>query len=169
MENHRGGRRRNQDGATGLYRPVGESGSKGFKQKEESQGESVEYKLNTYYLDIPLALKASHDLGNNLKMFGAIGPYLGLGITGKIKASGRYQGATISAEEDIKWGNMQYEDDMKRLDMGMTFGAGLEVNNLLFSISYDLGLANISSYQKNGTKFKNRVLKFSAGYKIGAF
>ena len=57
-------------------------------------------------------------------------------------------------------------DDLKRLDMGLTFGGGVEINAIMLGISYDLGLANISSYQQDGATSKNKVLKFSVGYRF---
>lgn len=140
--------------------------TKGMKYEEEEMGFEIKAKANLYYLDIPLTIKASHDLGGGLKMFGAIGPYLGMGLDGKVKTTVKYLGEEETEEEDLKWGNDKDEDDLKRLDMGLTFGGGVEINSILIGISYDLGLSNISAYQDYGTTSKNRVLKFSAGYRF---
>ena len=69
-------------------------------------------------------------------------------------------------EEDIKWGSDEDEDDLKRLEMGATFGAGLEFGSFLIGANYDLGLSNISSYQDGGATSKNRVIRFSVGYRF---
>ena len=138
--------------------------TKGMKYEEDIAGVDVTVKGNLYYLDVPLTLKASHDLGGGLKMFGVIGPYVGLGLSGKIKATAKYLGEEETEEEDVEWGNDEDVDDLKRLDMGLTFGGGVEINSILIGISYDLGLSNISAYQDYGTTSKNRVLKFSVGY-----
>lgn len=140
--------------------------TKGMKYEDKIMGVDISAKANLYYLDIPLALKASHDLGGGLKMFGAVGPYVGFGISGNVEAMAEYMGEEETEETDIKWGNDEYDDHFKRLDMGLTFGGGVEINAVLLGISYDLGLANISSYQDDGTTSKNRVLKFSIGYKF---
>lgn len=140
--------------------------TKGMKYEDDILGINVKAKVNLYYLDIPLALKASHDIGGNAKIFGAVGPYVGIGLSGKVKATAEFMGEEETEVEDIEWGSDEDEDDLRRLDYGLTFGAGVEVNPVLFGISYDLGLANISSYQDFGTSTKNRVLKFSVGYKF---
>lgn len=141
--------------------------TKGMKYEDEILGADVTAKANLYYLDIPLSLKASHDLGGGLKMFGAVGPYVGLGLSGKLKGTVEYQGEKETEEEDIKWGSDEDEDDLKRLDMGLTFGGGVEINSIMIGISYDLGLSNIAAYQDYGSTSKNRVLKFSVGYRFG--
>jgi len=141
--------------------------TKGMKYEDKIMGVDVKAKANLYYLDIPLTLKASHDLGGGLKMTGAVGPYVGFGLSGKLKATAEYQGNEETEEVDVKWGNDEDEDDLKRLDIGLTFGGGVEINSLTIGISYDLGLSNISAYQDYGTTNKNRVLKFSIGYRFG--
>ena len=141
--------------------------TKGMTYEDEIMGVDVSAKANLYYLDIPLTLKASYDLSDGLKMFGAVGPSVGVGLSGKMKVTAEYQGETETEEEDIKWGNDEDNDDLKRLDLGLTFGGGVEINAIQIGISYDLGLSNISAYQDYGATSKNRVLKFSVGYRFG--
>ena len=133
---------------------------------EEDMGFSLKAKINLYYLDIPLTLKASHEISEGLKLFGAVGPYVGIGLIGKTKVTFEFQGEEDTEVEDVKWGSNENSDDVKRLDMGLTFGAGVEIKSIMLGISYDLGLANISSYQDNGATRKNKVLKFSIGYRF---
>lgn len=124
-------------------------------------------RINLYYFDFPLNIRFSHDCGNAMKLFATVGPYLGIGISGKIQLSVEDQGNQETEEREIKWGNDVAEDDIKRLDMGLTFGGGIEINSILAGISYDLGLYNISANQNNGKINKNRILKFSVGYRFG--
>lgn len=138
--------------------------TKGMKYKVEEMGAEMVANANLYYLDIPLTIKGTHVLGDGLKMYGLIGPYVGFGLSGKIKIAIEYEGQEETEEVDIEWGNDENEDDLKRLDMGLTFGAGVEMDKVVLGISYDLGLSNIASYQDYGTTSKNRVLKFSVGY-----
>jgi hypothetical protein len=141
--------------------------TKGMKYEEEIVEFAIAAKLNLYYLDVPLTLKASHELGDGLKMFGAIGPYVGFGMSGKGKITTEYQGDKETEEVDIDGGSDEDEDELKRLDMGLTFGGGVEINSIMIGISYDLGLSNTSAYQDYGSTTKNRVLKFSLGYRFG--
>ena len=140
--------------------------TKGFKlsEKETYGGETYEYKqkVNLFYLDIPLTAKATYDIGG-VKIYGTFGPYIGLGLSGKSK----YEEDGDTNEEDINFGSDEDEDDLKRLDYGLTAGAGIELNYIQIGINYGLGLANISIYNDDGSKFNNRVLGISVGYKFG--
>ncbi len=143
--------------------------TKGYRvsEKESGQGWSEEYKkkLNLLYLDIPLNAKASIDLGN-MKAYGTFGPYLGMGLSGKYKYEGTYNGETQTSERDIKWGSDEVESDLKRLDFGLTIGAGVKINSIQIGLSYNLGLANVSPYTDVITA-NNRVLGLSIGYQFG--
>ncbi|MBW1613263.1 MAG: PorT family protein [Deltaproteobacteria bacterium] len=138
--------------------------TKGMKYEDNILDVDVVVKANLFYLDIPLTLRATTNLESGLKLYGAVGPYVGIGLSGKLKAKAEYQGETETEEEDINWGNDEDMDDLKRIDMGLTFGGGIEINAITLGISYDLGLSNISSYQDEGTTSQNRVLRFSVGY-----
>ncbi|MCK5368781.1 MAG: PorT family protein [Cyclobacteriaceae bacterium] len=140
--------------------------TKGTKLEEESVGYEVKTKVNLYYLDVPITLKASHELGDGIKVFGEVGPYIGFGLSGKVKITTKYQGDEGTEEKDLTWGSDEENDDLKRLDAGLTFGGGVEINAIQIGISYDLGLANIDTYTDNGFTTKNRVLKFSVGYRF---
>ena len=144
--------------------------TKGFKVSEEEtfMGETVKYesKLNLIYLDIPLTAKASFDLGG-ARIYGVFGPYIGMGLSGKSKFEITAMGETETEEEDIKLGSDEDEDDVKRLDFGLTMGAGVEISSIQIGLSYGLGLANISPYTDGGSKISNRVLGISVGYKFG--
>ena len=67
--------------------------------------------------------------------------------------------------EDVKFGTDN--DDLKRLDMGISVGGGVEFESFLIGVSYDYGLMNISPSNEYNTKNKNRVLKFTLGYRFG--
>jgi hypothetical protein len=120
---------------------------------------NVKESLSLLYLQIPLTAKAAFDLGGT-KLFGAFGPYLGYGLSGKWK-SDAYD------DEDVKWGTNKEEDHFKRFDAGLHFGAGVMVKVIEISLTYDLGLANIATDTGGGTKEMNRVLALNLGYKFG--
>ncbi len=138
--------------------------TKGLKVEEEDDDDfEASMKLNTFYADVPLTLKYTYIL-EDLKIYGAAGPYVGIGISGKSKSTYTYNGESESEEETIEWGSDEDKDDLKRLDFGLTFGAGISKGSILAGISYDLGLANISPYTEDGTKNSNRVFRISIGY-----
>lgn len=142
--------------------------TKGTKisEKETYMDETWSYssKVNLLYLDIPLTAKANFDIGS-LIIYGTFGPYIGMGISGKTKYEYTGNGETETDEEDINFGSD--EDDLKRLDYGITAGAGMEFNAIQIGITYSLGLANISNYADEVNKACNRVLGISVGYKFG--
>lgn len=144
--------------------------TKGFKTSGESSesGFTYEYKtkMNLIYLDIPLTAKATFDLGG-AKIYGAFGPYLGMGLTGKTKTEATVNGSSDTNSEDVSWGSDAENDDLKRLDFGVSVGAGIEISSIQVGLSYELGLANISPYTDGGAKIGNRVLGLSVGYKFG--
>jgi hypothetical protein len=123
-------------------------------------------RMNLYYIDVPINLKLGYDLGP-AKVFGLVGPYVGVGVSGKVKSKAEYAGETEEETEDICWGDDPENDDLKRLDYGVTFGAGAQISALEISLSYGLGLANIDSYTDEGNITRNKVISISLAYKIG--
>lgn len=130
--------------------------SKGFKISEG--GNSV--KANLLYADVPVLFKVGPSLGP-IKLFGAFGPYVGFGLSGKVVTD--IEG--VKEKNTVKWGNGE-EDDSKRLDYGAKFGVGAEFSGLNLGIYYSLGLANSSSDTENGYKEQHRGINISIGYKF---
>jgi hypothetical protein len=129
---------------------------KGFKVSEDDA--TVTWRAN--YLDIPLTLKKMF-AGD--KVFVQAGPYLGFGISGKSKY--KFDGKT--EDEPIDWGSDKDDDDQKRLDFGLTFGAGAMVTDKIqVGLNYGLGLANVSPYSENGYKETNQVIGITVGYSL---
>jgi PKD repeat protein len=117
--------------------------------------------FNLLYLDIPLTAKATYDFGG-AAVYGTVGPYVGVGLSGKMKSQIVGSAELIDNEKDVTW-----DSDLKRLDYGLTIGAGMEVNAIRIGISYELGLANISAFPQMEDHFiYHRVLRISAGYSI---
>jgi hypothetical protein len=136
--------------------------TKGFKIEEEILETDVTSKFSLMYLDVPVLVKVSPLVGP-AKIFIAAGPYVGFGLTGKVKA----EGGGEEESEDISWGSDEEEDDLKRLDFGAKFGVGAEVMNFTLAAYYSLGLANISPYTEDGAKISNNLISVSVGYKFG--
>ena len=147
--------------------------TKGFNYslEETEMGETIklEWNTNLLYLDIPFLAKSSFDLGYDKKIYGTFGPYVGVGISGKSKIKATFEGETETDEETIEWGSDKESSDFKRLDFGLTIGAGVEINSVLIGLNYSLGLANISPNTDNGNMINNRVLGLSVGYKFSRY
>ena len=139
--------------------------TKGYKKVKKDDDSKMVTKLNLYYFDIPLQMKATFEK-DAFNYFGIFGVYAGVGVAGKSSWTLKDDEDELNGSSTIEWGNDKYEDDLKRPDYGISLGGGIEISNLLLGLTYDLGLANISSYQDYGSRIKNRVIKFSVGYKI---
>lgn len=144
--------------------------TRGFKSslEEEIFGElfKVESQFNLLYLEIPITAKASFDVGS-AKVYGALGPYIGIALNGNVKSEVTISGETETDEADISFGSDENEDDFKNLDFGLTIGAGVEIKSIEIGLFYGLGLANISPYTGAGSTIQNRVVGLSVGYKFG--
>jgi hypothetical protein len=139
---------------------------KGFIIKENQEQYDYVVNYNLYYLDIPILLKETIAAGDNVNIGGSFGPYIGVGLTGKMKWKVEHQGETETDDEKIEWGNDPDNDMLKRFDFGLGFGAGVEINSFFAGLSYDLGLVNISPDKEDGFKAKNRVLRITVGYRF---
>jgi len=127
---------------------------KGAKETEEN----MTVTLSPLYLEIPINANLKIDLGA-AKLLIFAGPYVGIGVGGKIKAEEGSQ----SASQDITYGS----DDasmLKRIDVGLNFGAGIEISKIQIRAQYGLGLTNIAS---DGSDVKNAVIGISVGYMFG--
>jgi hypothetical protein len=133
--------------------------TKGYSVKEDGYF-SIASTTNLYYLDIPLTAKAAYKIGG-IKIFANVGPYVGVGLSGKVSSEGNLLGISGSTESDVEWGE---DGDYERLDYGLTFGAGVGFGKFTVGASYELGLADIapSSYVETN----NRVTSVSLGYKF---
>ena len=143
--------------------------TKGFKRSATVLygGETKEFKgsANLLYLDIPITVKTYFNI-RGTKFYGALGPYIGFGLSGKSKEDCIVNGVIESDEKDVNWGTGD-SNDLKRLDFGLTAGAGMEINTVQIGLSYNFGLANISANTEIGQTINNRVLSLSVGYKFG--
>ena len=130
--------------------------------KMDSWGESVTMNLN--YIQVPVNAQYKLDLGN-MKLLLQAGPYLGVGVNGKLKA--KVDGKKES--EKIEFG----KDGLKRFDFGLGIGAGLQFGNIQAGLGYNLGLANIADsdddieFSSGKTKTINNGIVLTVTYFFG--
>lgn len=93
--------------------------------KYEEGGESLTFKFA--YLQIPLLLKMQPQ-GSNFFFYG--GPDVGFNLSAKVEA----EAEGVSAETDV--------DDVKSLDFGLTFGAGVAMEKFSIEARYTIGLSS---------------------------
>jgi len=119
----------------------------------------VKNNVSLFYLELPVTAKYKFEAGK-VKIYPEAGPYLGVGLGGKYKHD--WHGEKESG--NIKFGK---DEDLKLLDIGLRFGAGVEISSVQIGLYYDLGLANISHDDTGGYKMTNKVLGFTLGYWFG--
>ncbi len=145
--------------------------TKGYKLNSEEtiMGFTVktDASSNPLYLDIPLNFKIATEIGDEVKLYGVAGPYIGIGLTGKVKSKVEVLGEVEEDNSSISWGSDADNDDLKRLDFGVTVGAGAEFGPLQAGLFYSLGLANISSYTDGGATISNRVMGLNVTWFFG--
>jgi len=122
-------------------------------------------RLNLIYVDIPLLAKGYYSVRNN-KIFGTVGPNLGLGLFGKSKTERTGTSQNTNEEHVIEWGSDKDEDYLKRLDLGLSVGAGIQVSDLEIGLNCQISLFNVSSFVNDGDKIRNRILALTLAYKF---
>ncbi len=93
--------------------------------KYEDGGDSLEFKFT--YLQIPMLFVMQPAAG---KGFFYAGPDVGIKLSSKVKA----ESGGISAEDDL--------EDVKSLDLGLTFGAGMTFSQYSLEARYTMGLTS---------------------------
>lgn len=132
--------------------------------------------VSPLYLEIPVNALYKAELGS-AKLLLFVGPYIGLGVGGKIKteytASGLPSGVTLSSlgfdldeSEDIEYGTDD-NSTLKRIDFGLNIGAGIEIKNIQIRAQYGLGLSNLDPKGSSDSETKNKVIGISIGYMFG--
>jgi hypothetical protein len=96
--------------------------------------QGIEGEFPIEYLEVPLSLTFKYDLGTS-KLFAQAGPYVGAGLSAKLKGGGNTQ--TIEFGTDV--------DQMKKIDFGFNFGGGIEIKKVQLGINYGLGMVNLSN------------------------
>jgi hypothetical protein len=131
--------------------------SKGSKYELTLFEESFDFSMVPAFIEVPLNVLYSFGQGET-KFNIFAGPYFAYGIGGKFKSDGE--------TEDIIFGTSE-DDDMKPFDIGVNFGAGVNIKGFLVSAQYGLGLANLTTEDTGDTEMKNKVIGISVAYLFG--
>ncbi|WP_127126647.1 porin family protein [Pseudoflavitalea rhizosphaerae] len=124
-------------------------------------------KMNLGYIEVPVNFLYKADLGEGKLLLG-VGPYVGIGITGKVKGDG--------GEADIKFTNDAKMEDMgkvplKRIDAGGNLLFGYEfANKFSVQLNAQLGMLNLvpkfEGEKPENEKIKNTGFGVSVGYRF---
>jgi hypothetical protein len=128
---------------------------KGVKQYQEAQTNTI----TLTYLDIPVTAIYKFDLRTLGKVYVGAGPYASVGLSG----NNQIESVALISGSDVKFGN---DEDYRKIDFGINFATGLELNNhLTFNMRYSLGLNNIASDADLDAKsVKNRIFTIGLGF-----
>ena len=122
----------------------------------------TDVKLNVSYLEIPLNFLYRGELGNGYVLVG-FGPYLGFGLTGKVKDD---DGNSIDVEFSNDPGTSGTVN-MRRFDAGANVFAGYELSSgIFFQLNTQLGLIGINPETSGSETWKNTGFGLSAGYRF---
>jgi hypothetical protein len=111
-------------------------------------------KIALDYLEVPIYGIYNYGINKTSAVYGGLGPFFSYGIGGKVSGSGF---STPSFGEN----NGGY----KRFDAGIGFLVGYQYQNFLFSLNYDLGLAN-TAYPSTDISSKTRSFGINVAYSI---
>jgi len=129
--------------------------SKGIKATGEEDEEEFTSTVNLTYLEIPLLLKLKIPASPQLRFQILAGPAIGMNLGAKVAID--VEGEDIP-DEDIK-------DDIKYMDMGVSFGAGVGIGMgsgiLTLDGRYTMGLMSIADDEDDA---KNNYISIMAGY-----
>ena len=114
--------------------------------------DSVEFSLSPIYLEVPVIAVYSFRI-DAVKISLFAGPYFACGVGGYKIESG-------SELKNISYGSGE-NNDLKPFDIGLNFGAGVNIKGLLISAQYGMGLANVSPVATIDSEMKNRVIGIS--------
>ena len=142
---------------------------KGAKSKEVVLGQTYEGRIKISYLELPLNFIYKPVLGTGHLLLG-FGPYVALGISGKVKN----EGGGTSETTDIKFKNTVKSSDpndvvyLRPLDAGANLLAGYEFSNRFsFQLNAQLGLTKINPEFEGATNDKTSAKNTGFGFSVG--
>jgi hypothetical protein len=144
---------------------------------EESDLNYSRATTNPYYIEVPVNLVLKSPTGP-VKFFAGAGPYIGIGVAGKLENEGKVAGISYSNERDIEFSDddpttLDYEEGagygiMKRFDYGANIMAGVEISRLVLGLNYGHGFAKLQSGSNSEAddRNKHRVLSVTVGIRL---
>lgn len=136
-------------------------GQRGSKLKLSEDGYPATASITLNYLQLPVNFAYKFDVDMGSKLFIFTGPYLGYGLSGKIKTKSNVEGLNLDVpDDDIKFGSG--DDELKPIDFGINAGIGYQFERIFFNLQYNHDLSNLNN--ENSSKTKNMNVAVTAGY-----
>ncbi len=118
-------------------------------------------KLNLSYLQLPVHVGYKLSISDKAKLVFHAGPYLAYAVDGKWKVGG----ISIDAFGDEIKEASEDAARLKRCDIGLGAGAGVEFGRIALGLGCDFGLSNIYDGSYDG-KLTNQSAHLTLGYKF---
>jgi len=113
------------------------------------------------YLQLPVNAAYKIDAGYGSKVLIFAGPYLGYGLSGKMKGTYEENGDKETESVDLKFGSG--DDKLKAIDFGINAGVGYQFEKIFFKLQFNQGLSNLLNDSPDWS-MKNQNITVSAGY-----
>ena len=116
--------------------------------------------IKLLYVELPVLALYRFTISPSLRLYGGAGPYLGMGIGGRLTST-----FVLIGEHEARFGSGGVgSNTFRRFDYGLSGAAGLEWHRLLLGVSYEYGLVDLGSAF---TKSYHRTLGLSVGFWLG--
>jgi len=145
-----------------------------------NSGNYTKAKFNPLYIEMPVNAVVKIPLEKESNVFFHAGPYVAAGVAGKSTRETRIGALLTNSSSNIKFSNDDpftpneeegaAYDRLKRFDVGLNFGGGVQFGRIMLKANYGLGLTKINSTENNNNaddKNKYRTLSFSVGIPLG--
>ena len=153
---------------------------KGSKVQNGNEGDVGYFKqtFNPTYIEVPMNFVFKTPAVKSTRFFAGAGPYLAIGVAGKVKTQRNFGVGATETERSIKFSNddpTTFNEEegtgfgvLKRFDYGLNGTAGIEGKSLVLSVDYGLGLAKLQSGSNSSedNNNKHRVLGITLGFKL---
>lgn len=100
---------------------------KGTRETDSERGEKEKFQVFSHYVELPILAALKFRVAEQVRMVVNAGPYLAVGLGGKQKYSNTRFPETDSCQ-DLFEGTDGNKALMKRLDVGLQYGVGTELN-----------------------------------------
>lgn len=120
-------------------------------------------KVNLSYIEIPVNFLYKPEIGTGKLLLG-VGPYLGIGVGGKLKTNG----GDVDVKFDKEAAGLEYLYTFKRIDAGGNLLFGYEFSNKFSAqLNAQLGLINIAPDIKGASTQKQKTNNTGFGVSVG--
>ena len=146
---------------SGLYLTL-KGGSKTYTRINPQVVTADELSISSYYFQIPVLASGRIHLGNNVRWDINAGPYIAVGVFGKMKAK-----VSAAVKDEILYGETSYDTfgsakkQLKRFDWGIAVGTKFNFRRWCIGIQYEHGLYDISN---DNSKIRNWNVNTSAAF-----